>query len=292
MDRIYRGVRAAQWGVLINAALAVSKLLAGIVGNSYALIADAVESATDIFSSLIVMGGLQIARRDPDDEYPFGYGRAETLATAVVALILIGVAIGIAIEALREIRTPHHLPATWTLAVLPIIVLVKWYISRKVMSVAKEIGSTAVQADAWHHLSDAVTSLAAFVGIAIAVWGGPGWEAADDWAALVAVAIIAYNGFVILAPALRDLMDAHPGQGIVQQIREVARAVPGVLAVEKVFVRRAGIALHIMIHVQSEASISLVEAHAIGGRVKAELLAQVPNVQGVLVHMEPFQSPS
>src|SRR6516225_2778304 len=221
-DSTDRGIRAAQLGIFINALLAVTKLLAGVVGNSYALVADAIESGTDIFSSLIVMGGLRIARRDPTDEYPFGYGRAETLATAVVALMLIGAAAGIAIEAIREIRTPHHLPAPWTLAVLALVVVVKWVISRRVEKVGAEIDSTAVKADAWHHLSDAVTSTAAFIGISIALWGGPGWEPADDWAALVAAAVIAWNGVAILRTALRDLMDATPGGDIPAEIRRVA----------------------------------------------------------------------
>jgi cation diffusion facilitator family transporter len=169
-----KGIRASQLGIFGNAILAVIKLLAGVIGNSYALVADAVESATDIISSLIVMSGLRIAQRDPTDEFPFGYGRAETLATAVVALMLLGAAGGIAIEAVREILTPHHLPAPWTLVILGIVVAAKWSISRRVRLIGAEIGSSAVSADAGHHLSDAFTSTAAFIGISVALWGGPG----------------------------------------------------------------------------------------------------------------------
>ena len=288
-DPSERGIRAAQLGILINALMALTKLLAGVVGNSYALVADAVESGTDIFSSLIVMGGLRIARRDPTEEYPFGYGRAETLATAVVALMLVGAAAGIAIEAVREILTPHHLPAPWTLAVLAVVVVVKWLISRRVEKVGAEIDSTAVKADAWHHLSDAVTSTAAFIGISIALWGGPGWEPADDWAALLAAAVIAWNGVVILRTALRDLMDAAPGGEIVAEIRNIARNVPEVLAIEKLQVRRSGMNYHAAIHVQARASMPLSEAHALGGRVKAQIQQSLPQVSRVLVHMEPFE---
>lgn len=287
-DLSSKGIRAAQWGVLVNAALAVTKLLAGVIGNSYALVADAVESGTDIFSSLIVMSGLRIARRDPTEEFPFGYGRAETLATAVVALMLIGAAVGIAIEAVREIVTPHHLPEPWTLAVLAAVVLVKWLISRRVLAVGTEIGSMAVKSDAWHHLSDAITSTAAFIGISIALWGGPGWEPADDWAALVAVIVIAYNGYAILRPALRDLMDATPDGEIVAQIRRLAEQVPNVLAVEKLLVRRSGMVYHVAIHVQAAPLMPLSEAHALGGQVKAAIRQAIPQVGGVLVHMEPF----
>jgi cation diffusion facilitator family transporter len=289
-DLSEKGIRAAQLGILVNALLAVTKLLAGVVGNSYALIADAVESGADIFSSLFVMGGLQIARRDPTDEYPFGFGRAETLATAAVALMLVGVAVGIAIEAVREILTPHHLPAAWTLAVLATVVTVKWLISRRVQAVGSEIGSTAVQADAWHHLSDAVTSTAAFIGISIALWGGPGWEPADDWAALAASGVIAYNGVAILRSALRDLMDATPDGEIVAEIRKAAESVPGVLAVEKLLVRRSGMFYHVAIHVQASASMALSASHALGGQVKSAIQQALPQAGLILVHMEPFDN--
>jgi len=283
-----KGIRAAQLGILGNAILAIIKLLAGVIGNSYALIADAVESATDIISSLIVMGGLRLAQRDPTEEFPFGYGRAETLATAVVALMLLGAAGGIAIEAVREILTPHHLPAPWTLVVLGIVVIVKWLISRKVHFVGVEIGSTAVAADAWHHLSDAFTSTAAFIGISIALWGGPGWEPADDWAALVATLVIAYNGVSILRSALRDLMDATPGGEIVSEVRAIAEKVSGVLAVEKLLVRRTGMFYHVVIHLQASPSIPLSDAHALGGKTKAEIQHALPKVRRVVVHMEPY----
>jgi len=289
-DITERGVRAAQLGILVNALLAAIKLLAGVVGNSYVLIADAIESGTDIFSSLVVMGGLMIARREPTDEFPFGYGRAETLASAVVAILLIGAAIGISVEAIREIQTPHQLPAAWTLVVLVVAVVVKWILSRRVQFVGAEIDSKAVQADAWHHLSDALTSLAAFVGISVALAGGPGWEAADDWAALVAAGIIAFNGVAILRAALRDLMDAAPEGEIVARIREIAQAVPGVLAIEKLIVRRAGLVYHVTIHVQASPSMPLSDSHALGGRVRAAIRDAIPQSGLVVVHMEPFDA--
>jgi cation diffusion facilitator family transporter len=285
-----KGIRAAQLGILINALLAVTKLVAGVVGNAYALVADAIESATDIFSSLAVMSGLLIAQRDPTEEFPFGYGRAETLAAAVVAMMLIGAALGISIEAVREIRTPHHLPAPWTLAILAVAVVVKWVVSRQVQSVGDETGSTAVRADASHHLSDAITSIAAFVGISIALWGGPGWEPADDWAALVGAAVIAYNGVAIFRSAVRDLMDAMPDNEIVSEIRRVAGGVPDVLAIEKLMVRRSGLVYHVGIHVQASGAMPLSESHALGGRVKSAIQKAIPQVASVLVHMEPFDN--
>ncbi len=284
------GIRAVQWGVLVNAGLAIVKFVAGVVGNSYVLIADAVESAADLFGSLVVWGGLHIAGRDPDDEYPFGYGKAESLAAAVVALMILGAAVGIAVQSVREILTPHLTPAPWTLAVLVAVVLVKLALSRRVHAVGEDIGSTAVRADAWHHLSDAITSAAAFVGIAIALWGGPGWEAADDWAALGASAVIAYNGALLLRPALNDLMDRTADEEIVALVRQAAEQVPQVLAIEKLAVRKAGLGYQAVIHVQAAPQMPLHEAHILGGRVKGAIREAVPQVQFVLVHMEPFEN--
>jgi cation diffusion facilitator family transporter len=283
-----RGIRSAQLGILINTLLAITKLVAGLVGNAYALVADAVESTADIFSSTIVWGGLRLASRDPDDAYPFGYGKAEPLAAAVVSLMLLAAAVGIAIEAILEIRTPHNTPAPWTLIVLVGVMATKWLLSRRVRSVGVDIGSSAVKADAWHHLSDAVTSAAAFIGISIALWGGPGWESADDWAALLASGVIFFNGVNMLRPALQDLMDRMPGPEIVEPIRHAAVSVPGVRATEKLAVRRAGVGYRVTIHVQADPRLPLDDAHVLGGRVKSAIRAAVPSVQYVLVHMEPF----
>ncbi len=291
LNEFDRGVRSAQLGMIANAVLALVKLVAGVVGNSYALIADAVESSADIFSSLIVWGGLRIASRDPDDDYPFGYGKAESVASATVSLMLLGAAVGIAIAAIREIQTPHHSPAPWTLVVLVTVVIAKALLARRVGTVAEEVGSSAVKADAWHHQSDAITSAAAFIGISIAVWKGPGWDSADDWAALVASLVIAYNGVAMLRTSLRDLMDHHPGEDIVKPVRRVAEGVPGVAAIEKLLVRRSGISFHVEIHVQADPAMSLADSHALGGIVKSTIRAAQPRVRGVLVHMEPYAGP-
>lgn len=284
-----RGKRAALFGIYINAGLAAFKLVAGVVGNSYALIADAIESGADVASSSIVLGGLQISGREPDERYPFGYGRAETIAGAIVALMLFGAGFAIAIEALREIRTPHHAPAWWTLVVLVVVMIVKTTLSRRVAAVAVEIGSNAVRTDAWHHLSDAITSAAAFVGILIAVVGGPGWESADDWAALAASGVIAFNAILLLRPAVADLMDRSPDPNVIEAIRSVASEVPGVLDIEKLAVRRVGLGYRAVVHVQADGDLSLRDAHALGGQVTKAIHRRLPAVQSVVVHMEPFE---
>jgi cation diffusion facilitator family transporter len=292
-----RGIRSAQVGILVNAGLALLKFVAGVLGNTYALVADAVESTADIFSSIIVWAGLHVASRDPDEEYPFGYGKAEALAASVVSLMLLGAAAFIAIEASREIRTPHHTPAPWTLLVLVGVMVVKWFMSRRVHAVGAAIGSTAVKADAWHHMSDAITSAAAFIGISVAIVGtryagGSGWESADDWAALFASGIIGFNGVAMLRPALQDLMDRAPGADVLAAVRKAAMTVPGVLATEKLAVRKTGLSYRATLHVQADRSISLHQAHVIGGKVTGAICEAVPSVRSVLVHMEPFEENS
>jgi cation diffusion facilitator family transporter len=285
-----RVIKAAQIGMLVNAALAIVKLVAGIVGHTYALVADAVESTADIFGSLVVWGGLHVASRDPDEDYPFGYGKAESVAAAVVAMMLLAASLGIAFQSVREIRTPHITPAPWTLIVLVAVLAVKFALFRRTAAIGEETGSTAGKADAWHHASDAITSAAAFVGISIALWGGPGWEQADDWAALFASTIIFYNGVLLVRPALHDLMDRMPGSDVIEPVREAAASVPGVLGVEKLSARKAGLVYYVDIHVQANADMSLHDSHELSGAVKSSIKRNVPRVAAVLIHMEPYEN--
>lgn len=282
----------ARIGLVANIVLTLVKLVAGVLGNAYALIADAVESSIDMVGSLAVWSGLRIASRNPDERYPFGYGRAEPLAAAAVAFMLLGAAVGIAIAAVMEIRTPHHAPEPYTLAVLVGVIIVKWLLFRAVKKTSAETGSVAVEADSWHHLSDAMTSVAAFIGISIALIGGPGWEQADDWAAIVAAFVVAANGLVMLRSALRDLMDRAPSPELLAQVGDAARTTPGVLAIEKLKVRRSGMGLYVDIHVQARPDLSLHDAHILSGIVKGSIRRAVPSAIGVLIHMEPFEEAS
>jgi cation diffusion facilitator family transporter len=287
--RIGRAQRAARTGMLANTALAIIKLIAGVVGHSYALIADAVESTADIFSSIVVWGGLHIAAQPADDDHPYGHGRAEALAGAIVSLMLVGAAFGIAIQAVREIRTPGDPPRVWTLVVLSVVILVKEVLFRRVGEVGEAVGSTAVQADAQHHRSDVLTSIAAFVGISVAVVGGPGWSSADGWAALVASGVILYNGVKMLTPAVNDLMDRAPHDDIVRRIADAAMSLPEVCAVEKLKVRKMGLAYFVDLHVQADPELSLHDAHIVSGKVKGAIRSTVRSVDEVLIHMEPYE---
>jgi cation diffusion facilitator family transporter len=284
-----RSIRWAQAGLLVNALLVLVKFIAGIVGHANALVADAVESSADIFSSLIVWMGLSIAARPADEDHPYGHGKAEPIAAAVVSLMLLGAAVGISIMAIREILNPHHLPAPFTLFVAASVIIIKEILYRRVSRVGRDVGSTVIAADAWHHRADATSSLAAFIGISIALWGGHGWEAADDWAALVAAILVAVNGFRTLRPAIAGLMDEAPDRAVWDRALRAACDVDGVRKVESLNVRRSGLGLYMDLHVQADPTISLEDAHEIAARVKYAIRAAIPNVVNVLVHMEPYR---
>jgi cation diffusion facilitator family transporter len=206
-----KGIRSAVLGIVVNAGLAVIKGVAGYFGNSYALVADAIESSSDVVSSMIVVSGLRIAAKPRDHNHPYGHGKAEPIAAMVVALSLFGAALTIITQSIHEIITPHHAPASFTLAVLVVVVITKESLFRFVFRVAEDVHSTAVRTDAWHHRSDAITSAAAFIGITIALIGGEGFESADDWAALFASAIIIYNAYTLFRPALDEFNNDRSG---------------------------------------------------------------------------------
>jgi cation diffusion facilitator family transporter len=281
------GARVALLGMAINILLAVTKITAGILGNAYALIADGIESALDIGGSAVIWGGLRFAARPPDETHPYGHGKAEPIAAAIVAGGVIVSAVGLAVQSVREIFTPHHAPAPWTLAVLIIIVVVKELLYRSVIRIGRNVESTAVQTDAWHHRADALTSIAAFIGISIALIGGEGWEPADDWAALLACGLIAYNGYRLLSPALHEIMDTAPRGDIAELVRTAAGSVRGVRDVEKCRLRKMGMHYYVDLHVHVNGDISVTAGHDIAHDVKRAIRATEPRIADVLVHVEP-----
>ncbi|MEJ2539291.1 MAG: cation diffusion facilitator family transporter [Gemmatimonadota bacterium] len=281
------GTRTALWTVLAGTGLAVVKITAGVLGNAYALVADGVESLTDVVSSLVVLGGLRLSRRSGGAEFPYGLGKVESLAAAMVAILVLSAGIGIAVQAVREIQGPQIAPAPFTLAVLAAVVLVKEGMFRLVAARARETGSHLLDADAWHHRSDALTSLAAFVGISVALVGGPGLAAADDWAALLACGVIVWNGGRLLRRSVRDVLDVAAPARIRDRVRGVAMAVPGVADIEELRVRRSGLAWLVDIHVEVDPESTVREGHAVAHRVKeALILCELP-ILDALVHIEP-----
>src|SRR3989344_639901 len=285
---IAQGMRSTIIGIAVNAVLAVTKGVAGCLGNSYALIADAIESTSDILSSLIVWTGLNIASKPADEDHPYGHGKAEPMAATIVALMLFGAAITIIVQSIKEIRVPHHAPASFTLAVLVVVVLTKEVLFRFVINVDESTQSTAVKTDAWHHRSDAITSAAAFIGISIALIGGKGYESADDWAALLASAIIIFNAFRLIRPAIGELMDEAPHPSVEENIRKTAGSVKGVMALDKCYVRKVGFDYYADLHVVIDGNMSVKKGHEIGHEVKSAVCNSNPRISNVLIHIEPY----
>lgn len=270
-----------------NIALAFGKAIAGYFGNSYALIADAIESTGDVFSSLLVLVGLKYSTRPADENHPYGHGKAEALVTFAVVGFLVVSATVIAYESIEHIRTPHKIPEKWTLLVLAAIVIIKEVFYRFVSKKSDETNSSSLKADAWHHRSDAITSALAFVGISIAIFMGPGYETADDWAALLASGIIVYNAWLIFRPALGEILDEHLYDDMIARIREISVTVPGVIDTEKCHVRKTGMTYFVDLHLTVNGKLSVSEGHSIAHALKDTLQADMPEIADVLIHVEP-----
>ncbi|MEZ4940034.1 MAG: cation diffusion facilitator family transporter [Saprospiraceae bacterium] len=285
--RTQKAINTTYLSIFGNALLALVKGLTGVFGHSYALIADAIESTTDVFASILVLIGLKYAAKPPDENHPYGHGKAEPLITfAVVGFLVISATI-IAHDSIQNIQTPHEGPKTYTLPVLAVIVLVKELFYRFVNKRSDETRSTSLKADAWHHRSDAITSLMAFIGISVAVFMGEGYEAADDWAALLASGFIVFNAYLIFRPALGEIMDEHLHDDLISKIRAISQTVTGVIDTEKCHVRKSGIAYHVDLHLIVRGSISVKEGHDIAHRLKSTLQEALPELSDILIHVEP-----
>lgn len=281
-------VRTISFSIIGNSVLAVLKWVTGYFGNSYALVADAIESVVDVVSSFLVLFGLKYAHRPADKTHPYGHGRIEPLITFFVVGLLIVSAVMIAAESIHNIRTPHELPKAWTLFVLGGIILWKEVSFQLVIKKSKETGSSSLKADAWHHRSDAITSVAAFIGISIARILGEGYENADDFAALFASGFILYNCYRIFRPALGEMMDENIHPEMIAIVREKSLLVEGILATEKCFVRKTGTTYHVDLHAIVDPDMSVRQGHELAHRLKDFLLEQIPELENVLIHIEPY----
>ena len=281
------GARLALLGLVINLALATIKIVAGLLGNAYVLIADGIESALDVGGSVIIWGALKFAARPPDATHPYGHGKAEPFATIVVSILVLGAALGLAISSIRELFLPRHGPAPFTLIVLIVAVVIKETMYRYVVRIGRNAQSTAIQTDAWHHRTDAMTSIAAFIGISVALIGGEAWQNADDWAALFACALIAANGYRLLRPALFEILDTAPSGEVLDRVREAAGSVKGVVRIDKSFVRKMGLSFYVDLHVEVDGDIPVRQGHHIAHQVKRAIQETDPRIADVLVHVEP-----
>lgn len=284
-----KAVKATYLSIMGNLGLALVKGFAGYFGNSYALIADAIESASDVFSSLLVLFGLKYSSRPADENHPYGHGKAEALVTfAVVGFLVISATI-IAYESIDHIRTPHETPESWTLYILAAIILTKEIFYRIISKKSDETNSSSLKADAWHHRSDAITSLMAFIGISIAIFMGPGYETADDWAALLGSGFIIYNAYLIFRPALGEILDEHLYDDLIAEIREIALTVDGVIDTEKCHVRKMGMTYFVDLHLIVKGEITVTEGHEIAHRLKDTIQEKMPEIADVLIHVEPYE---
>lgn len=286
-ERAHDGARLVLRGVLLNLLLAALKFAGGILGSTYALIADGIESLLDVFSSLLVWLGFRYAAKPPDADHPYGHGKAESLAALAVSLVMLSAAGWIAIHATREILTPHTAPHWGTLPLLVFIVATKWWFSRRMARAGAETGGTALGAEAWHHASDALTSAAAFIGIGVAVVAGPEYAAADDWAALVACLVIVVNGLLIFRRAFGEIMDAAASDEVHTEVRRVACSVPGVVGVDKCRVRHSGLSLLVDIQIVVDPAITVFAGHKLAHEVQDALVAADLAITHVAVHVEP-----
>lgn len=284
-----KAIRTTYFSIVGNTLLAIIKALAGIFGNSFALIADAIESTTDIFASFLVLLGFRYAQRPADENHPYGHGKIEPLITFLVVTFLVISAAFIAHQAIENIQTPHPSPKSWTLFILGAIIIWKEISYRIVMKKSKETHSTSLAADAWHHRSDAITSIMAFIGISIAIIFGEGYETADDWAALLAAGFIVYNSYLIFRPALGEIMDEQVYDDLMEEIRTVSLTVDGVIGTEKCFIRKAGMFYNIDLHAIVDAEISVKKGHYISHQLKDTLQEKIGNLGQVLIHIEPYE---
>lgn len=289
-ERAHDGARLVLRGIGLSLALASLKFAGGVFGSTYALIADGIESLLDVASSLLVWAGFRYAAKPPDADHPYGHGKAEPLAAIAVSLVMLSAAGWIGIHATHQIRTPHPAPHWGTLPLLVFIVATKWWFSRRLARAGAETGGTALGAEAWHHASDALTSAAAFIGIAVAVIGGPAYAVADDWAALAACLVIAFNGLLVFRRAFGEIMDVAASGEVHDRVRGIALAVPGVVGVDKCRVRRSGLALIVEIQIEVDPLITVFAGHALAHEVQDALVGADLAVSHVAVHVEPART--
>ena len=280
--------RAALIGLGINLTLGVAKLVGGIFGNSFALIADAVNSLGDVVSTVVVLLALRIAQQPPDKEHPYGHTRAEGIAASNVAIIIIVSALLVGWEALQRLTLQHAIPPVWTLWIAGINVAIKEALYHYKVRIGRRTGSTSLIANAWDHRSDALSALAVLIGLAVIRWGGPQYIYADEVASLVVVAMIILSGIHLFRSSASDLMDMQAEPELVEQIRADALTVPGVMDVETLWVRKSGLEHFADIHIEVDPQMTVADGHEIGHTDKDHLLQHFPSVRDVLVHLEPY----
>lgn len=291
MKQSHKNGKRARHTILVsligNVLLVFVKLVTGLLGSSFALVADAIESLGDVFSSFIIFLGLRVSVKPPDDDHPFGHGKVEPIISFIVVLFLIASAGFIAHEAIDNLQAAQKMPKPYTLFVLGGIIIYKELFYQFVRRKSKQTDSTSLKADAWHHRSDAITSLAAFIGIGLALLLGEGYEQLDSWAALVASVIIIVNAYFVFRPALGELLDEQNHDELINKVRHLSEQVPGVIDTEKCYIRKFGMRYVVDIHVIVDGALTVAEGHTIGHNVQDAVRDIFPQIQHVFTHVEP-----
>lgn len=274
--------------ILANAILAAVKIVTGVIGNSYALIADGIESVNDIIASGVILVSLKIASKPPDEDHPYGHGKAEQMGALFSSISLLAAGGMIAYQSIQNLVVRHHSPEWFTLPVLFLVIVTKEILSRYALRKSGETSSSALKSEAWHHRSDAITSGAAFIGIVIALIGGPGYEKADDVAALIGCLVIGINGFKLLKDATHEIMDGSPDASVIEEVRKIALTVPDVRLVEKLRMKKIGLGYFMDLHVQVDSTMTVEEGHQVAHAVATAIRLQMPQANDVVTHVEPY----
>jgi len=270
-----------------NLCLFVIKLIGGIFGQSFALVADSIESLSDVVSSLLVLLGLKYASKPADENHPYGHGKVEPIVTMIVVLFLLGSATLIIIQSVNNIKIPHQSPKGFTLIILGLIIVSKEILFHFMKNKAQKTGSGSLLADAWHHRADAISSVAAFIGISFSIYMGPGFESADDYAAIIAAFAIIYNAIKLAKPAVSEIMDENKYPEIQQRILKITQMTPGTIEVEKCFIRKHGMTYSVDMHLVVDGNISVSKGHEISHLVKKNIQHELPNITEMMIHIEP-----
>jgi cation diffusion facilitator family transporter len=276
-----------------NVSFAVIKMLVGFVGNSFALIADGIESMADVLSSVVVWSGLRVSGKEADHEHPYGHGKAEAISTLLAGVGLLMSAGIIGYHAVKEIVSPHSAPALFTVPVLIAIIVAKQWLYLTLSKGSRQHNSMALKAEAWHHLSDSLTSFGVLIGLVIAVFAGPGFEAADDIAALAVTILIIYNGIRIMLPAMDELMDKRIEDFRITLIEQIASEIDGIENLETVTLRRSGAGYVAEIHMEVPPSFTVEKSHELSHRLKDRLLLHKElKIIHAVMHVEPYNGKS
>lgn len=276
-------------GALVNFFLIVFKFVAGVLGHSQALIADAVHSISDLFTDAVVLVGLTMGRKAPDEDHHFGHARYETVASTLVGAALLGVALYLGVGAALDIFHPtENYPAPITVGAAALAIILKEGLYRYTTRVGQRIKSAALRANAWHHRSDALSSVAVLLGVGGAQIN-PDWHILDACAALVVSIFILKAGLEVLGSSIREFTDAAPAAHVMARISSCASAVPGVIETHDVRVRMSGGLYQMELHAVVARDLTVVEGHRIAKDIEACLKQEFDELSQVIIHVDPSE---